>query len=168
MSSSLLYLLSITHGVLQWCPMCGMVASFECGGSVIVFELTSCDSPLAGGTSSGYTDTSDIYDDPVLKSLAEKYSISAGTVILSWLVQRGIVVIPHSSSPTRLAQNRQLALLEEEDMQQLNSFHERVGRKLIIESAPVGWVEVPGKGRCFMGWNVPEIGWRDEEGNCLT
>lgn len=124
--------------------------------------------PLAGGATSLYTNTSSIYEDPLFASLESKYGISPGTIILSWLVQRGVIVIPHSSSPTRLAQNRQLAKLDEDDLQSLNSFHEKVGRELIIEKAPVGWAHTPDRGRTFMGWNTVDLGWFDNEGNCLT
>lgn len=125
-------------------------------------------SPLAGRATSLYTNTSSIYEDPLFTLLESKYGISPGTIILSWLVQRGVIVIPHSSSPTRLAQNRQLAKLDEDDIQSLNSFHEKVGRELIIEKAPIGWVDTPDRGRTFMGWNTVDLGWFDNEGNCLT
>ncbi|CAI7569434.1 unnamed protein product [Penicillium pancosmium] len=126
--------------------------------------------PLAGGISSQYTNTTTIYDDPLFKALSSKYDLSAGTVILSWLVQRGVIVVPHSSSPTRLAQNRQLAELTEDEMQELNSFHEKAGRQRVTDEAffDFGWKDTPGKGRTFMGWSVVDLGWEDEEGNWLT
>jgi glycerol 2-dehydrogenase (NADP+) len=132
-----------------------------------VSEVNSIHSPLAGGNSSHYGDTSSIYDDSLFTSLASHYNISVGTVILSWLVQRGIVVIPHSSSPTRLAENRGLVSLAENEVLEINRFHEKAGRNMLIEHAPMGWIDIPGKGRTFMGWTCEEIGWKDSEGNCL-
>jgi len=46
-----------------------------------------------------------IFDNELLKSLAEKYNRSVAQVILRWLTQRGIVVIPKSVSNKRIIEN---------------------------------------------------------------
>ncbi|OGM40629.1 putative aldo-keto reductase [Aspergillus bombycis] len=124
--------------------------------------------PLAGGPTSHYSDTSPIYESPLLLSLSSRYELSVGTVILSWLVQRGIVVIPHSSSLTRLAENRRLARLTDGEVQEINALHEEIGRTWLIDSVPPVWMEVPGKGKTIMGWTVQEVGWVDDRGECLV
>ncbi|GMG37703.1 unnamed protein product [Aspergillus oryzae] len=121
--------------------------------------------PVAWGH---YSDTSSIYESPVLTSLSSRYELSVGTIILSWLVQRGIVVIPHSSSLPRLSENRRLVRLTDLEIQEINSLHEEIGRTRLIDSVPQVWMEVPGKGKTIMGWTVQDIGWVDDKGECLV
>lgn len=68
--------------------------------------------PFAGGDGN-------LFEDVVLKVIADKYHKTVGQVILRWLIQRDIVVIPKSSSPERQAEN--LAIfdfsLSQEDME---------------------------------------------------
>jgi len=46
-----------------------------------------------------------IFTNPVLHEIGEKYSKSNGQVILRWLLQRGIIVIPKSVHDTRQKEN---------------------------------------------------------------
>lgn len=68
--------------------------------------------PFAGGDGN-------LFEDAVLKAIADKYHKTVGQVILRWSIQRDIVVIPKSSSPERQAEN--LAIfdfsLSQEDME---------------------------------------------------
>ena len=47
----------------------------------------------------------DIFNNEVLKAIAEKYNKATGQVILRWLLQRGITVIPKSVHQNRMAEN---------------------------------------------------------------
>lgn len=47
----------------------------------------------------------DIFNHPVLKAIADKYGKTVGNVILRWLNQRNIVVIPKSVRKERMAEN---------------------------------------------------------------
>ncbi|MDG2528336.1 aldo/keto reductase [Caulobacter endophyticus] len=53
-------------------------------------------SPLAQGK---------VGDDPVLKAIGEKYGKTPGQVTLRWQVQQGVVTIPRTKNPARLAEN---------------------------------------------------------------
>ncbi|KAJ6144254.1 hypothetical protein N7470_008149 [Penicillium chermesinum] len=53
-------------------------------------------------------DTPPLFEHPVIKGLAEKYSRTPAQVLLRWATQRNIAVIPKSNDPTRLAQNLQV------------------------------------------------------------
>lgn len=46
-----------------------------------------------------------LFDNPVLKSIGEKYGKSTAQVILRWNIQRGIVVIPKSTHKERMKEN---------------------------------------------------------------
>jgi len=45
------------------------------------------------------------FDNPVIKAIGEKYGKSPAQVMLRWLIQRGIVVIPKSVHKERMEQN---------------------------------------------------------------
>lgn len=47
----------------------------------------------------------DIFTNETIAAIGEKYGKSNGQVILRWLIQRGIVVIPKSVHKTRMAEN---------------------------------------------------------------
>ena len=46
-----------------------------------------------------------IFDNPVIVALAEKYKKNPGQIILRWLIQQGISVLPKSSSESRMRGN---------------------------------------------------------------
>jgi D-xylose reductase len=46
-----------------------------------------------------------LFDNEVIKNLADKYGKTPAQVLLRWATQRGVAVIPKSNNPGRLAQN---------------------------------------------------------------
>ncbi len=46
-----------------------------------------------------------LFTDPTLSAIAEGHGKSVGQVVLHWLIQRGVVVIPKSVRPERMAEN---------------------------------------------------------------
>lgn len=60
-----------------------------------------------------------IFANNVLAALGQKYDKSSGQVILRWLLQRGIIVIPKSVHPDRMVENMDVFDFEltDEDMQ---------------------------------------------------
>ncbi|MGN6160773.1 MAG: aldo/keto reductase, partial [Marmoricola sp.] len=47
----------------------------------------------------------DIFTNPVLSEIARAHDKSTAQVILRWLVERGVIVIPKSVRPERMAEN---------------------------------------------------------------
>ncbi|KFM68300.1 Alcohol dehydrogenase [NADP(+)] A, partial [Stegodyphus mimosarum] len=64
-----------------------------------------------------------LLDDPKLKPICEKHGKSPAQILLRYLVQRGIIVIPKSTNQKRLKENIQIFdfCLSEEDMDILKS-----------------------------------------------
>lgn len=47
----------------------------------------------------------DLLDEPILATIGAKYGKTPGQIVLRWDIEQGIVTIPRSSNPERLAQN---------------------------------------------------------------
>ncbi|RLL42067.1 aldo/keto reductase [Oceanobacillus piezotolerans] len=70
----------------------------------------------------------EVLEDDVIKGIAEKHEKTAAQVILRWHLQTGVIVIPKSVTPSRIAEN--LAVfdfeLSEEDMNQISALDKNV------------------------------------------
>ncbi|TPX49856.1 hypothetical protein SeLEV6574_g01248 [Synchytrium endobioticum] len=62
-----------------------------------------------------------LFEDQVLKKVAEKYKKTVPQVLVSWAVQRGTIVIPKSVNPERLQANFQDFEMDKEDMDEINN-----------------------------------------------
>ncbi|WP_082097197.1 aldo/keto reductase [Demequina silvatica] len=58
--------------------------------------VTESWSPLARGR---------VFSDPLIARLAELYGVSAAQIVLRWHVQQGLMTVPKSANPARLAEN---------------------------------------------------------------
>ena len=72
-----------------------------------------------------------LLDESILKDLGKKYKKSAAQIVLRWNIDRGLIVIPKSSNPSRQAENLDVFdfKLSTEDVELINSLNkdERVG-----------------------------------------
>lgn len=73
--------------------------------------------------------THEILNHPVITAIATKHGKTSAQVVLRWLLQRGIVVVPGSTNPEHMAQNCALwdFALDEAEMQAIRSLD--CGRK---------------------------------------
>ncbi|MDD3185611.1 MAG: aldo/keto reductase [Anaerostipes sp.] len=74
----------------------------------------------------------EVLDDPVILNIAERYEKTTAQTILRWHLQNGFGVIPKSSHPDRILQNKdifdfELTEIEMEEMNQLTKKQIRVG-----------------------------------------
>ncbi|KAL4884932.1 NADP-dependent oxidoreductase domain-containing protein [Aspergillus karnatakaensis] len=62
-------------------------------------------------------------DEPILKELAEKYGKTATQVLIRWSLQKGLVPLPKSVTPSRIKENADVFdfELEEEDVKRLET-----------------------------------------------
>ncbi|XP_051866565.1 aldo-keto reductase family 1 member A1-A [Pristis pectinata] len=65
-----------------------------------------------------------LLEDPRILEIAKKYGKSPAQVIIRWQLQRGIVCIPKSATPSRIKENIEVFdfILSKEDMKQIDSF----------------------------------------------
>jgi len=73
----------------------------------------------------------EIIDDPELQTIADAHGVTVPQVVLRWMLQRGIVTIPKSVTPSRIAQNVDLYGFElsEDEITTINTMDrgDRVG-----------------------------------------
>ena len=67
--------------------------------------------------------TAELLGDPVISEIAKAHEVSSAQVILRWNLQKGVVVIPGSSSPDHIKENTELYhfSLTEGEMEQINN-----------------------------------------------
>ncbi|KAK9234664.1 protein GCY [Lipomyces kononenkoae] len=58
--------------------------------------------------------------DPEIQQIAEKNGVSAATILISYHVNKGIVVLPKSVSEKRISSNKEVILLSKEDLDVLD------------------------------------------------
>jgi len=84
--------------------------------------VTESYSPL-GGSGAG------LLDAPVLSQLAEKHGKTPGQLVLRWHIQNGLVTIPKTASPERMAENLDVFdfVLDPQDLAELSILDEGAG-----------------------------------------
>ncbi|KAJ4269874.1 hypothetical protein NW762_001543 [Fusarium torreyae] len=61
-----------------------------------------------------------IISDPEIQQIADKYHVSAATVLISYHVCKGVVALPKSVSENRISSNKQVVALSEDDLELLD------------------------------------------------
>ncbi|KAH8666753.1 GCY protein [Xylariales sp. PMI_506] len=108
-----------------------------------------------------------ILSHELFTNIAKAHDCSTGVVSLSWAVQRGVTVIPKSSSKTRIADNIKLVTLTDEEMEKINSAHQTIKRNRVSDGITRLQITKNGK-TTMMGWSNVDFGWEDEDGNWLV
>lgn len=109
----------------------------------------------------------EILTHPFFKGIAEKHDCSTGVLALSWAVQRGVCVIPKSSSPTRLIENIKLVELSDSEMQEINEAHKNIVSIRLADGIKGNRQVINGQDT-LLGWTKQDFGWEDENGNWLV
>lgn len=136
------------------------------GHNRLSVDLTAFNSTMGGGAE--YTQTAkEILSHPLFKDIAVAHNIPVGVVSLSWAVQRGIIVIPKSSSTTRIDSNIRLVRLTDTEMETISNAENIIGRIRLADNIPAMQKEFRGR-KTVMGWTAEDYGWEDSEGNWLT
>ncbi|OQV07212.1 hypothetical protein CLAIMM_11678 isoform 2 [Cladophialophora immunda] len=95
------------HELVTWCRKDGI--------------LVEAYSPLGGSGAP-------ILSDPDVAAIAEKHSVPAANVLISYHVSQGVVPLVKSTSPSRLKSNLQLVNLDEDDLKKLNELSKQPGK----------------------------------------
>lgn len=73
--------------------------------------------------------TSPLFENPVVKSIAQNNNASAGQVLVSWALQRNTVVLPKSVKEERIISNMKTFTLGEADFEALNNLSVKFGEQ---------------------------------------
>lgn len=76
--------------------------------------------------------------DPSIQEIAAKNGVSSATVLISYHVNRGAVVLPKSIKESRIVSNSQIIPLSSEDMDVLNGLAAQ-GKAKRINTPLFGW-----------------------------
>lgn len=79
---------------------------------------------------------SPILKDEKIVAIAEKYKVAPATILISWALWRGTVVLPKSVTPSRIASNFETVELKDEDGEVLNGIAEARGGPQRFVSPP--------------------------------
>jgi 2,5-diketo-D-gluconate reductase A len=90
--------------------------------------------PLAEGRNGLFT-------DPVLAQIGEAHGKSVAQVVLRWLVQRGVVVIPKTVRPERMAENLDVFDVELSDDEMARIAALDTGASLFLDHRSPEYVE---------------------------
>jgi glycerol 2-dehydrogenase (NADP+) len=86
-------------------------------------------SPL-GGTAGTY-----LREHKVVTSIAEKYDVHGATILLSWLIKRGICPLPKSVTASRIAANLKTVDLTEQEFEEIEKLAESHPPKRVCDQA---------------------------------
>ncbi|KAK6458517.1 NADP-dependent oxidoreductase domain-containing protein [Scheffersomyces xylosifermentans] len=76
--------------------------------------------------------SSPLLKDETIVKIAEKYQASPATILISWALWRGTVVLPKSVSSKRIQTNLKTITLEDEDGETLNNIHKVKGNTRFV------------------------------------
>jgi len=98
---------------------------------------------LPDGTKPEWPEAPNPMEDPLVKKLAEKYHKTPGHILLRYLMDRGMAVIPKSANAERIRQNFDLFDFEltKDEVEQLN--HVKPRQRLFWQEFMVGHAEDP-------------------------
>ena len=85
-----------------------------------------------------------VVDDPVIKGVADRHGKTPAQVTLRWLIQQpGVIAIPRTSNPARVAENFDVFdfALDDADMTAISGLGTRAGRMVEVEGHSPDWEE---------------------------
>ncbi|KAG7093282.1 hypothetical protein E1B28_006964 [Marasmius oreades] len=92
------------------------------------------------------------HNDPTIIKLAEKLKVDPGQVLLSWGVQKNIIVIPKTENENRMKTNITLVTLSREDMEAVDKIHTEPGK----HRSTLTYHDQSGR---VFGWTYEQLGW---------
>ena len=73
----------------------------------------------------------------MLKKIADAHSVSTATILISWAIARGTVVLPKSVTPSRISDNQKTVGLSKDEVAALDGLAAQ-GKQARINSPPWG------------------------------
>ena len=101
----------------------------------------------------------------MFRRIAERHNCAIANIFLSWIVQRGVTVIPKSIKKERIENNAKLVDLTAAEIAEMDDAHNRVESYRITDR--LAKTRLHGK-LTYHGWTAFDLGLEDEHGNWVT
>lgn len=89
-------------------------------------------------TVSLHTTGAPLMSDPEIQKIADAHGVSAATVLISYHVAKGVVVIPKSVSEKRISSNKEVVAISKDELALLDGLAAQ-GKAKRINTPPFGW-----------------------------
>ncbi|KAF9264021.1 Aldo/keto reductase [Marasmius fiardii PR-910] len=100
-------------------------------------------------------------NDPTVVKLAEKLKADPAQVIVSWGVQKNIIMIPKTENETRIRTNITLVTLSDDDLNTIDKIHTEPGK----HRSTLTYHDQTGR---VFGWTYEQLGWDMRLGGIVT
>ncbi|KAF2721016.1 Aldo/keto reductase [Polychaeton citri CBS 116435] len=90
---------------------------------------------------------SPLFSEDGIQQVAKKHNVGAGTILISYQVSKGHVVLPKSVTPSRIEENLKTVKLDSSDLEALEKIHKEKGVKRYVYPAfgvALGFPDKPG------------------------
>jgi diketogulonate reductase-like aldo/keto reductase len=84
-----------------------------------------------------------LLDDPLIVEASEQLRQTPAQVLLAWGIQRGTAVLTSSVTPSRIAENVDVAALPESFVQAISELETRIRFNSVVDAGEPGFLEVP-------------------------
>jgi len=98
---------------------------------------------------------------PTVTGIAETHKCTEAQALLSWLLNKGVVVIPKTKTQKRMVENMTFVDLSSQEMEALNDIHKAPG----MHRSVCGF---HAKGGTAYGWTYEQLGWPMQEGGIVA
>jgi len=83
----------------------------------------------------GSTNGTALREDPVVVKIAEKHDAQGATILLSWLLKQGVVVLPKSVTPKRIEANFKTVELTAEEEKEVAAWAEKLPKVRVCDQS---------------------------------
>ncbi|KAK7045652.1 hypothetical protein VNI00_007485 [Paramarasmius palmivorus] len=104
--------------------------------------------------------TPGLLNDPTVVEIAQRNNADPAQVVLSWIVQHKIIVVPKTENESRMTSNITLLSLSKDDMDTLDHLHQQPGKHRSL-------LTYFKDGRVF-GWTYEQLGWNVNDDGVVT
>lgn len=127
------------HSLKEWCDKHGiLLEAYSPLGSEGKWAVISLQTFLWLIRTKTIAPGAPLMSDPDIQEIAKKYDVSPATILISYHVNRGVVVLPKSTSEQRIKSNSQVISLSKEDLEVLNGLAAQ-GKAKRLNTPLFGW-----------------------------
>lgn len=109
--------------------------SIQCPQPLLVDWLKKQDIIPVAYSPLGGTDGQHLRENEIVKKIADKHNVQGATVLISWLIKRGIVVLPKSVTPSRIEGNLKTIDLSDAEFKEIDELSKSQPPKRVCDQS---------------------------------